>query len=137
MFGANVFTGATSDKTGGDDDLVGMDPIHASGPGDLPVRWRERAAYLEQFGDPTSARLWRLAAVELEAALKTLGEETLTLIAAAALSGYSADHLGHLIRHGQLRNCGRKNAPRVRRADLPIKSPTKPRRPAQQQPRLR
>ncbi len=101
---------------------------HAS----LLIGWRERAAYLDQFGDPTSARLWRLAALELDAALKALGEETLTLVEAAALSGYSADHLGHLVRHGQLRNVGRKNAPRIRRADLPIRSPTKPGRPAQQ-----
>jgi hypothetical protein len=81
-------------------------------PASLLIAWRERATYLEQYGDPTSGRLWQLAALELDAALKALGEETLTLVEAAALSGYSADHLGHLIRHGQLRNCGRKNAPR-------------------------
>ena len=104
----------------------------SNGPGDLPKTWRERAALLQEFGDPTSARLWQLAAVELEAAVKAVGDETLTLVEAAALSGYSADHLGHLVRHGKLRNCGRKNAPRIRRADLPIKSPTKPGRPAQQ-----
>lgn len=101
-------------------------------PASLLVAWRERAAYLEQFGDPVSARLWKLAAVELEAAFKAVGDETLTLVEAAALSGYSADHLGHLIRHGKLPNYGRKNAPRVRRAEVPIKSPTKPGRPAQQ-----
>ncbi len=101
----------------------------SSGPGDLPTTWRERAAFLQQFGDPTSARLWQLAAVELEATLKAVGDETLTLVEAAALSGYSADHLGHLVRHDKLRNVGRKNAPRIRRADLPIKSPTRPGRP--------
>ncbi len=101
-----------------------------SNPGDLPTTWRERAAFLQQFGDPASARLWQYAAVELEAALKAVGDETLTLVEAAALSGYSADHLGHLVRHGKLRNVGRKNAPRIRRADLPIKSPTRPGRPS-------
>jgi len=75
----------------------------------------------------------KLAAVELEQALKTLGEETLTLVEAAAISGYSADHLGSLVKHGRLRNYGRKNAPRIRRADLPIKSPAKSGRPPQQQ----
>ena len=95
-------------------------------PASLLIAWRERAAYLEQFGDPTSARLWRLAALELDAALKALGDETLTLVEAAAVSGYSADHLDHLVRSGTIINYGRKNAPRVRRADLPIKSPTKP-----------
>jgi len=98
-------------------------------PASLLVAWRERAAYLEQFGDPTSARLWKLAALELDTTLKALGDESLTLVEAAALSGYSADHLGHLVRHRKLRNVGRKNAPRIRRADLPIKSPTRPGRP--------
>jgi hypothetical protein len=102
-------------------------------PASLLSKWRERAANLQQFGDPNSARLWQLAAVELEQALKALGEETLTLTEAAALSGYSADHLGWLVKHGKLRNYGRKNAPRIRRADLPIKSPAKPGRPPQQQ----
>jgi hypothetical protein len=99
-------------------------------PASLIIAWRERAAYLEQFGDPTSARLWKLAALELEHALKALGDETLTLVEAAVVSGYSVDHLGHLVRHGKLANLGRKNAPRVRRADLPIKSPTRPGRPS-------
>ena len=100
-------------------------------PADLLTAWRERAAYLESFGDPTSAKLWRLAAVELEHVLQALGAETLTLTEAAALSGYSADHLGWLVKKGKLRNYGRKNAPRLRRGDLPLKSPTKPGRPRQ------
>ena len=101
-------------------------------PASLLPLWRERAAYLQQFGDPQSARLWQLAAVELEHALKAHGDETLTLVEAAALSGYSVDHLGWLVKKGKLANHGRKHAPRIRRADLPIKSPTKPGRPAQQ-----
>ena len=89
----------------------------------LPQTWRERAAYLEQFGDPTSARLWKLAAMELERSLQSVADETLSLAEAAQLSGYTLDHLGDLIRQGKLPNAGRPGAPRIRRADLPTKNP--------------
>ena len=103
---------------------------HTPSPGDLPKTWRERAQFLTDFGDPNTARLWQLAAAELDEALRTLGEETLTLVEAAAVSGYTSDHLGSLIRHGKIPSYGRTNAPRIRRADLPIKSPTSPGRPS-------
>ncbi len=38
-------------------------------PGDLPALWRRRADFLHEYGDPNSARLWMLAAVELERTL--------------------------------------------------------------------
>ena len=119
---------------------VSTSPSHSQGmesrlpsPGDLPGRWRERARFLNEWGDPNSARLWRLAAAELEQALRALGEETLSLVEAAQLSGYTADHLGSLVRKSVIPNCGRKNAPRIRRADLPTKSSTCPGRPRNQQ----
>jgi excisionase family DNA binding protein len=43
----------------------------------------------------------------------------LTLTQAAHVSGYSADHLGRLVRIGELTNYGRPHAPRVRTGDLP------------------
>ncbi len=98
----------------------------------LPQTWRERAAYLEQFGDPVSARLWKIAAGELERALHHVADETLSLAEAAAASGFTADHLGSLIRRGRIPNAGRPNAPRIRRSDLPSKKaggPGRPRRP--------
>jgi hypothetical protein len=90
-------------------------------PGKLPALWRQRADYLQQYGDPNSARLWMLAAVELERALETLGAETLTLDDAAKVSGYSPDYIRKQIAAGTIPNAGRKNAPRVRRADLKAK----------------
>ncbi len=93
----------------------------------------QRAEYLADFGDPNTARLWHLAAAELYQALQVLGEETLSLVEAAVVSGYTANHLGSLVRKGKIPNCGRTNAPRVRRADLPIKSPTSPGLPATRQ----
>ena len=100
------------------------------GPSGLPAEWRRRAQYLDDYGDPNTARLWHLAAAELDEALEAFGEQTLTLVEAAEVSGYTSDHIGSLIRSGKLPNVGRPNAPRVRRADLPIKSPSSPGRPA-------
>jgi hypothetical protein len=47
------------------------------------------------------------------------GASLLTLTQAAHVCGYSADHLGRLVRTGQLTNHGRRHAPRVRVGDLP------------------
>ena len=91
-------------------------------PESLAALWRERATYLREFGDSNTARLWTLAADELEAALRTAGEEGLTLSHAAKLSGLTPDYLGQLVREGKLKNVGRPGAPRIRRADLPAKS---------------
>jgi len=45
----------------------------------------------------------------------------LTLKQAAAQSGYSVDHLARMVRSGLLPNAGRRNAPRIRAADLPYR----------------
>ncbi|MGH7604195.1 MAG: hypothetical protein ACRENK_09395 [Gemmatimonadaceae bacterium] len=99
-------------------------------PDTLPARWRERAKYLREYGDPACARLWELAATELEASLDTQGEKTLTLTEASKVSGYTADHLGQLVRRGTIRNVGRDRAPRIRRSDLPLKGNSGPGRPS-------
>ena len=58
---------------------------------------------------------------ELDGMRKVVESEPLSLARAAAESGYSADHLGRMVREGKLANAGRPNAPKVRRADLPRK----------------
>jgi hypothetical protein len=68
------------------------------------------------------ANAWEDAASELQAHLRDTGMELLTLQAAARETGYSADHLGRLIRAGKLENHGREHAPKVRRGDLPRKA---------------
>lgn len=108
--------------------------VAVENPAGLLSQWRERAAYLEQFGDPTSARLWRLAANELQRALAVVADETLSLTEAAAESGFTADHLGALVRQGKVPNAGVPNRPRIRRADLPHKKPHGPGRPADRRP---
>lgn len=50
------------------------------------------------------------------------GEDLLTLTEAAEECGYSADHLGALVRSGKLTNYGRKLAPRVKASELPRKA---------------
>jgi hypothetical protein len=98
-------------------------------PDDTPealVRaWRERAAKLREWAGAEAegaAHAYEYAARELERALGRPANELLTLTAAASVSGYRADHLGRLVRSGALMNYGRRNAPRVRRGDLPLKA---------------
>lgn len=58
---------------------------------------------------------------DLDAVARSEGTELLTLTQAAIRCGFSADSLGRMVRKGTLQNYGRKNAPRVRAADLPRK----------------
>ena len=87
----------------------------------LIARWRTDAAVFRRYGRDADAYVLELHATEVEAALQRTADEVLTLPQAATVSGYSAEHLGRLIRDAKLRNAGRPNAPRVRRGDLPSK----------------
>jgi hypothetical protein len=69
-------------------------------PGDLLLEWRKRADWLHEYGDPNSARLWRLAAVELERAPEAFGAEALTLAEAASMTGYTPSYIGKLVTAG-------------------------------------
>jgi hypothetical protein len=91
-------------------------------PEHLPAAWRARAAELRSWSAEAPARVLERVANELEQALRNRGDDVLTLGEAAKVSGYSTDHLGRRVREGSLQNVGRKNAPRVRRKDLPLKA---------------
>ena len=56
-------------------------------------------------------------------------ETTYSLVEASRESGYSADHLGRLVRDGKIPNAGRPGAPRIALKDLPRKAhvPAEPR----------
>jgi hypothetical protein len=82
--------------------------------------WRERAALLAPYA-PNVARALEDYSRELFEALSEQNDELLTLRQAEEESGYSADHLRRLIREEAIPNAGRKNAPRIRRGDLPRK----------------
>jgi hypothetical protein len=101
----------------------------SAAPEALPAKWRERAEYLRAFGDSNCAKLWEIAATELEQSLTAHGQEALTLTEAAKVSGFTADHLGQLVKAGKLANAGREGAPRIRRSDLPMKKVGGPGRP--------
>jgi hypothetical protein len=93
---------------------------------DLLAQWQAHGKMLRSFGATPQAEAVERCAMELEQALAAEDGELLTLQRAAQVSGYSADHLGRLIRQGLLRNVGRPRAPRVRRGDLPRKAATLP-----------
>lgn len=89
----------------------------------LPRTWRERSLLLKEWAAAEgAAKAWEQAAAELEQCLARHADETLNLQQAGVESGFSPDHLGRLIRLGRLPNAGRKNAPRIRRKDLPLKN---------------
>lgn len=89
----------------------------------LPNRWRARAADVREWAAAEgAAQALEKAAEELDAALRTGSGELMTLTDAATASGYSADHIGRLVRTRAIPNHGRRNAPRVRLADLPLKA---------------
>ena len=93
-----------------------------SAPETLPDIWRARAQQMQDWGSGEGlVRAWDLAAIELEQSLRQQQGETLNLREAARESGFSVDHLGELVRQEKIPNVGRRNAPRIRRADLPIK----------------
>jgi hypothetical protein len=91
-------------------------------PEELPAAWRTRANELRLWASAEGAACaLERAAADLERALQHRADEVLTLSEAAEVSGYSADHLGRLIRQQKLRSVGRAHSPRVRREDLPQK----------------
>ena len=92
-------------------------------PADLPPEWLATAKVFREHAEERVAIAYERCATHLEEALVRAGEEPLSLQEAAEESGYSADHLGRLVRDGKLPNAGRPNAPRIRRADLPSKPP--------------
>jgi hypothetical protein len=91
----------------------------------LVQRWSKDAALLRQYRNHQQAEWLEDRAAELEAALEKDDGELLSLTDAASVSGYTADHLGRLMRKGAIKNFGRRNAPKIRRGDLPRK-PTLP-----------
>ena len=88
----------------------------------LPANWRRQAKSLRRYGGDTPAAALERCADDLEAALVERDETTFSLVEAARESGYSADHLGRLVRDGKIPNAGRPGAPRIALKDLPRKA---------------
>ena len=92
----------------------------------LSAAWRRRAKALRRYGSESPAVALERCAEELDATLVERDETTYSLVEAARESGYSADHLGRLVRDGKIPNAGRPGAPRIARRDLPRKAHAPP-----------
>jgi len=88
----------------------------------LPAVWRRRAKALRRYGVEPPATALERCAEELDATLVERDETTYSLVEASRESGYSADHLGRLVRDGKIPNAGRPGAPRIALKDLPRKA---------------
>ena len=88
----------------------------------LADQWEADAKKLREYDQESVAKVAELHAYQLREALRTAGDEPLTLAEAAAESGYSRRRLRERIAEGSVPNAGRKGAPRIRRADLPRKA---------------
>ncbi len=93
-----------------------------SSPTTLSSRWRTRAKLFRDHADESVARAYEKSATELDEWLREQDERLFDLQEAATLSGYSADHLGRLVRDGIIPNAGRTGAPKIRLSDLPRKA---------------
>ena len=92
---------------------------------ELTARWLERRdAYARLEVSVPAAKLIDELLSEMRQLGTTSDDDLLSLTEAATFSGYSADHLGRLVRMGMLKNFGRHGAPRVRRGDVPRKRST-------------
>ena len=89
----------------------------------LVDKWRAESTDLRSlYFDERSSRIVARLADELTDAIDKDADELLTLDQASEESGYSAEHLGRLVRDSKIPNAGRPHAPRVRRRDLPLKT---------------
>ena len=80
---------------------------------------REAEDYSRKGIAPEAANTLRRCAGEIGAALQVEGQRKLTLSEAAEVSNYSVEHLGRMVRQGDIPNAGRKGKPAVRQSDLP------------------
>lgn len=87
----------------------------------MPWEWRSKAELFRDHEEVSLAIAYETCAAALEEALASEGDVALTLNEAAEESGYSAEHLGRLVRDGKIPNAGRLGAPRIACRDLPRK----------------
>jgi hypothetical protein len=91
---------------------------------DLVVEWKSRATMLREYGAEAQAAAIEACATELTEAVKEWQDEPLTLEQAVEETGYSYSTLQQKVAVGEIPNAGSRGRPRVRRYDLPRKTPT-------------
>ena len=85
--------------------------------------WRTRLAEWQRFGTLVSGETVAAQVLADIASLsEDIGDESLSLTEASKEGGVSTRQLARLVQQGKLVNVGRKNAPRVRRKDIPRKA---------------
>lgn len=91
-------------------------------PEEFRTKWASEADRMRRRGALVNgAALCDEILRDFDRALTTYWDQALNLQRASAESGYSAGHLGRLVREGSIPNCGRPKAPLIRRKDLPRK----------------
>lgn len=91
-------------------------------PEEFAAKWAAEAELLSRRrAQVDGAALLREVLADFAAVTRADAEEVLNLREAARESGFSADHLGQLVREGKIPNAGRARSPRIRRRDLPRK----------------
>jgi hypothetical protein len=92
-------------------------------PREFFAKWSAERTRLSKYGQRVDPVLLLDDILrDVTAVLDAGTDELLTLRQAARESGYSADHLGRLVKTGAIPNAGRPHAPRIRRRDLPRKA---------------
>ncbi len=87
---------------------------------EVAARWTARRAEWSRLGARLDGeKLASEILADLTAIVSVERDTLLSVKAAAAETGYSADSLGRMIRVGKLENHGSKRRPLVRRDDLP------------------
>src|SRR5207247_9692542 len=79
-----------------------MEWPHKEGVVALVQQWRDDAALFRRYRQVPLADLLEDRAAELGAALEAQADQLVTLLDAARISNYSADHLRRLCRDGKL-----------------------------------
>lgn len=98
--------------------FVLAEPIRA-----LASKWRTEAAdLLTRFGEDRASKTLQAVSADLLTVIDASQDRLFNLEQAAAASGYSAGHLGRLVKVGKIPNAGRPNAPKIALRDLPMKA---------------
>ena len=89
----------------------------------LSLEWREKAKEFRRFGADDQAVTLDYCADDLEETWRIWQTEPLLLEEAAKESGFSYSSLQKRVSDGEIPNIGKPGQPRVRRQDLPRKTP--------------
>ena len=90
---------------------------------DLSGVWGDTASELRRFGAVGQACTLEQCADDLDEAWRDWQQEPLTLEEAVEESGYTYSSLQKKVASGEIPNIGEPRKPRVRRQDLPRKTP--------------